>query len=89
MKATKTVAAGSLESSDALVTISPATGEAVQYQIESIVMKQYGVRIRSVTEDVVTATGLVGASVRIQDRGALECTLRARIETAIARATSA
>lgn len=87
MKATKSVTAGSLESSDVLVTISPATKAGIEYRIDSIVIKQFGARIRGVTEEVVAAAGLDSASVLVQDRGALECTLRARLETAIARAT--
>ncbi|MCX7027101.1 MAG: citrate lyase acyl carrier protein [Spirochaetes bacterium] len=87
MRVHKTVTAGSLESSDALVTISPSAEEGLAYQIESIVIKQYGARIRRVTEEVATAAGISGASIHVQDRGALECTLRARLETAIARSS--
>jgi citrate lyase subunit gamma (acyl carrier protein) len=87
MKIQKTATAGSLESSDALVTIHPCAEEGVACQIESIVIKQYGARIRRVTEEVAAASGISGASIHVQDRGALECTLRARLETAIARAT--
>jgi len=86
MKAHKTATAGSLESSDVLVTVSPAADSSVELKIESIVIKQYGKRIRSVTEEVIAAAGIEGVSVHVQDRGALECTLRARLETAIARA---
>lgn len=86
MKAHKTAMAGSLESSDVLVTVSPLADSSVELKIESIVIKQYGKRIRSVTEEVVAAAGITGLSVHVQDRGALECTLRARLETAIARA---
>jgi len=86
--ARKEAAAGTLESSDVLVTISPAAGTDVDLQVESIVIKQYGERIRSVAKEVVSKLGLSGAKLRVQDRGALECTLRARLETAIERATS-
>jgi citrate lyase subunit gamma (acyl carrier protein) len=78
--------AGSLESSDVLVTITPVQGMGVDIHVESIVIKQYGKRIRAVAEELVKAASLSAASVRIQDRGALECTLRARLETAIERA---
>ncbi|MEW6549509.1 MAG: citrate lyase acyl carrier protein [Spirochaetota bacterium] len=88
MKANKTAAAGSLESSDALVTIRPSDGPEVEISVDSIVMKQFGRRIKSVAEEVVAASGLSGALVKVQDRGALECTLRARLETAIGRAVS-
>jgi citrate lyase subunit gamma (acyl carrier protein) len=89
MEVKRTATAGSLESSDVLVTVTPAASSAVDLKIESIVIKQYGKRIRSVTEEVVKTAGIKGASVLVQDRGALECTLRARLETAIARAASA
>ncbi len=88
MEVKRTATAGSLESSDVLVTVSPTTGSAVDLKIESIVIKQYGKRIRSVTEELVKNAGIKGASVLVQDRGALECTLRARLETAIARAAA-
>lgn len=87
MKPYRDAVAGSLESSDALVTVSPATGEGVSIEVESIVIKQFGKRIRSVAEELASASGLSGARLRIQDKGALECTLRARLETAIERAT--
>jgi len=86
--ARKEAAAGSLESSDVLVTVSPEAGADVELQVESIVIKQYGERIRSVAAEVASRMGLSGARLRIQDRGALECTLRARLETAIERATN-
>jgi len=78
--------AGSLESSDVLVTVAPGPGPGVEFKVESIVIKQFGKRIRSVTEEVIAATGVQNATIQVQDRGALECTLRARLETAIARA---
>ncbi|HEY9053824.1 MAG TPA: citrate lyase acyl carrier protein [Rectinemataceae bacterium] len=86
MKASKPATAGSLESSDVLVTISPNPGKGIEYKIESIVIKQYGKRIQRVVQETVAALGLIDASILVQDRGALECTLRARLETAIARA---
>lgn len=88
MKAQREAVAGSLESSDVLVSVSPAAAPGVELVVESIVIKQYGARIRKVAEEVSSQAGLAGATVRVQDRGALECTLRARLETAIARATA-
>lgn len=87
MKAKRNSVAGSLESSDVLVTISPAEDEALELQVESIVLKQYGKRIREVALEMANVSDLSGATLHIQDRGALECTLRARLETAITRAT--
>ena len=88
MKAQREAVAGSLESSDVLVSVSPAAAPGVELVVESIVIKQYGDRIRKVAAEVSAQAGLAGATVRVQDRGALEGTLRARLETAIARATA-
>ena len=42
----------------------------------------------SVAGEVAASSGIEGADVRVSDRGALECTLRARLETAFERAMS-
>lgn len=86
MEIKKSATAGSLESSDVLVTVSPGSAQGVEFKVESIVIKQFGARIRSVTKEVAEAAGVRNATIHVQDRGALECTLRARLETAIARA---
>jgi citrate lyase subunit gamma (acyl carrier protein) len=89
MNSVKNSVAGSLESSDVLVTVAPSDGGENRLDVESIVFKQFGARIRSVAEEVMNASEIRGAAVRIQDRGALECTLRARLETALERALKA
>lgn len=86
MGAIKSSTAGSLESSDVLITIIPSGGRANNIEIESIVYSQFGARIKRVAAEVVGASGISGATIRVQDRGALECTLRARLETALERA---
>lgn len=79
------VVAGSLESSDVLVSLSPSTSGALDLQVESIVIKQFGRRIHAVAEEMLRQQSVQSGMIRIQDRGALECTLRARLETALAR----
>ena len=81
----KSASAGTLESSDAYVEIVPAQNE-VSISIESVVEKQFGEKIRSAVKEVLDENGVVSASVRVVDRGALECVIRARVETAILRA---
>lgn len=88
MKALRSVTAGSLESSDVLVTITPLAEEKVEYVIDSIVIKQFGARIRKVTEEMANQAGVSAARIHVQDRGALECTLRARLETALDRSVA-
>ena len=41
--------------------------------------------ILEVVRDVLKENGVENASVRVVDRGALECVIRARVETAIHR----
>ncbi len=84
MKIGRSAAAGSLESSDAMVTISP--GEGLTVEIESVVMKQFGPAIEAAVRQELARQGVEDAQVRVQDKGALECTIRARVETAILRA---
>jgi len=88
MKAQKSVTAGSLESSDVLITITPLAEARVEYVIDSIVIKQFGARIRQVTEEMAIASNISAARIHVQDRGALECTLRARLETALERSAA-
>ena len=77
--------AGTLESSDVYVELEP-NEEGVVIDIESVVLKQYGEDIRRVVAEVIEAQGVKNARVSIVDRGALDCVIRARVETAILRA---
>ena len=83
MELIKSAVAGTMESSDAYVEIEPAEG--LQIQLESVVAQQFGDAIREVVKAVLTEQGVENAKIRVVDRGALECVLRARIETAIVR----
>ena len=83
MELIKSAVAGTMESSDAYVEIEPAEG--LQIQLESVVAQQFGDAIRTVVKDVLAEQGVENAKIRVVDRGALECVLRARIETAIVR----
>lgn len=76
--------AGTLESSDVFVSLEP-NEQGVEIDIDSVVMKQFGDAIREVTEDILRTLDVQDAKVTIRDRGALECVLRARVETAILR----
>ena len=76
--------AGTMESSDVLVELVPAEGREIQ--LTSVVEAQFGDSIRAVAGEMLDQFGLDNVCLRIDDRGALECVLRARIETAILRA---
>ena len=83
MNIQKSASAGTMESSDVYVQIEPAT--SLEIQVESVVYNQFGEAIREVVAEVLQEQGIEAASVRIIDRGALECVIRARVETAILR----
>ena len=80
----KPASAGTMESSDVLVELVPAEGR--QIQLTSVVEAQFGDSIRAVAGEMLDQFGLQNVCLRIDDRGALECVLRASIETAILRA---
>ena len=76
--------AGTLESSDVLVEIEPAPDIVID--LESAVLAQFGDSIEASVRSVLKEFGVTGARLRLVDRGALDCTLRARVETAVRRA---
>jgi len=80
----KCATAGTMESSDVYVEIKPCD-DGIKIELESVVEKQFGEKIREVVGDVLAQTGVDSADVRVVDRGALECVSRAKVETAILR----
>ena len=84
MQIVKNASAGTMESSDAYVEIRPGNG-GISVQLESKVALQFGDSIRQVVTEVLTDLGVENADVRVVDRGALECVIRARVETAALR----
>jgi citrate lyase subunit gamma (acyl carrier protein) len=83
MEIVKNVSAGTMESSDVYVEMEPGNG--IHVRLESVVAQQFGDSIRAVVKQVLEEHGVENANVRIVDRGALECVIRARVETAILR----
>lgn len=75
--------AGTMESSDVFVELEPAGG--IEIEIESVVQQQFGQAIEQAVRDVLREQEITGARVRLTDRGALECVIRARVETAVRR----
>lgn len=80
----KRAVAGTLESSDAYIEIEPKES-GLDIQLESVVLGQFGESIDRTVRQVLQEQGVTNASVRVVDRGALECVLRARVETAVLR----
>lgn len=78
--------AGTLESNDILIMVSPNEHNKVDIEIESIVMKQFGDEIKEVIENKLKELSVTSVKLKAQDKGALNYTIRARVETAIRRA---
>jgi citrate lyase subunit gamma (acyl carrier protein) len=83
----KAAQAGTLESGDIMIQVSPGeAGKGLSVELESIVMIQYGEAIRQTLQAVAQEQGVADVQVKAVDRGALDCTIRARFLTALSRA---
>lgn len=80
----KKASAGTLESSDVYVEIEPST-EGLVIDLQSVVQAQFGDAIEAAVREVLQENGVERATVKVMDRGALECVIRARVETAVLR----
>jgi len=87
MKIQKQATAGTLESSDCMILIEPSDSPQNELEIHSIVLEQYGEDIRSAANAVLERLGAEYARVTIHDRGAFDCVIDARMETALLRAS--
>jgi citrate lyase subunit gamma (acyl carrier protein) len=83
-KITKMAKAGSVESNDILVMISPGEGK-IDLEIESVVYNQYGDDIRKTILDTLQEEGVTDAKVIVKDKGALDFTIRARVKACVKR----
>lgn len=86
MEIKHTAVAGTMESSDAMVTVEEGDG-GIQVSITSPVIHQFGDRIRQVVLETLQKLEVRNANVTVVDRGALDCTLKARVEGAVYRAS--
>ena len=84
MKIEKPAVAGTLESSDCMVTVEPGEG-SIQFDLDSVAIHQFGNQIRNVTYETLGNLGIDDVKITIVDKGALDCTIKARIEGAVYR----
>ena len=83
----KTAQAGTLESADIMILISPASpGSGIQIELVTPTMKQYGAQIKQTITKILVANGITDIAVHANDKGALDYTIEARTQTAINRA---
>ena len=79
MELKQTAMAGTMESSDIMVTIEPKSEGGIELELTSSVMQQFGRRIEEVIRETLQGLGVENAAVNAVDKGALDCTVRARV----------
>ena len=84
MEILKPAVAGTLESSDAQVTVEPGEN-GIELSLTSSVMNQYGRQIKATVLETLERLDVSAAKVTVVDKGALDCTLKARVECAVLR----
>ena len=86
-KPIKSVQAGTVESSDILIMLAPAdAGTGIKVELVSPTMQQYGKQITNLITKILIENGIKDGQVHANDRGALDCTIKARVITALQRA---
>ena len=88
MEILKAAMSGTLESSDAQVMVEPAD-DGIELTLESSVMNQYGRQIKATVLETLERLGVENARVSVVDKGALDCTIKARVECAVFRSCGA
>ena len=76
--------AGTLESCDAMITVEPS--DTLEITVESTVKDLFGESIVACVTASLEKQGITAAKVFVQDKGAFDCTLSARVEAAVLRA---
>ena len=83
----KNASAGTFESGYILIRIEPAEKKGLEIELDSSVADQFGVQIKKVITDTLEGLGISDAKVKAIDKGALDCTIRARVTAAAVRAS--
>ena len=75
--------AGTLESNDIMITVKES--DALKVTLNSIVYDFFHTRIEKLIYDTLAELGVDKVDVVCEDKGALDCTIKARLITAIQR----
>ncbi len=78
--------AGTMESGDILIELQGAIEGGIEIDLQSTVSNQFGRQIRDSIKQTLEAHNIRDARVRAVDKGALDCTVQARVKAAIYRA---
>lgn len=86
MRITKVAVAGTLESSDVMIRVAPS--ESIDIELHSSVANQFGEAILETIHTVLKQLGVNAVQLIIDDKGALDCVLQARLKTALLRGSN-
>ncbi len=76
-----------MESGDIMIEIEPAEQQNVEVVLKSSVANEFGKQIVQTIRAAADLFGLEYAVINAVDKGALDCTIRARVAAACQRAT--
>lgn len=86
MELKKPASVGTMESSDIMITIRPNGDRGIVIELQSDVKTTFGDAIEATIRAVLQEAGVKNAAVSAVDKGALDFTIRARMQCAICRA---
>jgi citrate lyase subunit gamma (acyl carrier protein) len=84
MEIKKQAVCGTIQSNDCFVRVAPS--EELMLHLESTVMDAFGEQIEKVVKKTLEELGITRGQIFLEDKGALDYTIRARVETAVKRA---
>ncbi|WP_425380554.1 citrate lyase acyl carrier protein [Spiroplasma endosymbiont of Stenodema calcarata] len=87
MEIKKMTSAGSLESGDVLVTVEPNNEQKINLTINSPFIRQFGQQMKKISLATLANLQVKNCNLVIQDQGAIDEVLVARIITALERAS--
>lgn len=85
MKIEKTAIAGTLESSDVQITLSANPNDSIMIDLDSQVIEQFGEQIKKVITETFEEYQITSVHIKVIDKGALDCVIKARLQAAIHR----
>jgi len=84
LEITKQAVCGTLLSNDCFVRLYPGSGK-IELDIKSPVLNLFGKQIEKTILDTLKANGVTSCKLFFEDKGALDYTIKARVETAVKR----
>lgn len=80
------IVAGSNNKGDAMVTLKLTKSEGLKIELVSKFLVKYGETMDKSIRDVLGEANIANACIRLEDYGALDFVIKARVETAVKRA---